>query len=298
MNNPNALKTLWTDALANAEAPCGVSLREHLLEVHRLHPGFTEGCATKCRDAQRRTSYEWLCDVVDPARHRRILDLACGSGFLLELCRDRFPAAETLAGVDMSQAELALAEKRLAGKGVMLRECFAQDLSFADAGSFDAVLCHWALTLMDPVEPVLREVDRVLAPGGVFAAVVDGDPADAPGYAEINDLVFKYVREELPTYGDQSLGDPRTRNPDALATLAGDFFASAEVNVETSVFTLEGPVAAIAEEAVGFFYAAFVLPPPGRASLLAEVKAFFEATAFDGAAVFSLPVSRLRVERA
>ncbi len=295
MKNHSALRTTWTDALENEDAPCGLSLREHLLEVHRLHPGFTEGCATRCKDAEGRTSYEWLCDIVDPTRHRRIMDLACGSGYLLALCRERFPLTEALVGVDMSAAELALAEERLGAKGVMLHEGLAQDLSFIQSGSTDAVLCHWALTLMDPVEPVLREIDRILSPGGVFAAIVDGDPAQAPGYAAINEVVFKHVRKELPTYGDQDLGDPRTRTPDTLAMLADSVFENAQVEIETSIFTLEGPAGSLAEKAVGFFYAAFVLQPSGRARLLAEVTSILEANARNGMAVFSLPVCRLCV---
>ncbi len=294
MTRNNALQTTWMDALARAETPCRASLREHLLEVHRLHPGFTEGCATKCKDAQGRVSYEWLCDVVDPARHRRILDLACGSGFLLALCRDRFPTAE-LIGVDMSPAELALAETRLTGKDVALREGLAQDLSFAEPQSVDALLCHWALTLMDPIEPVLREIERVMARGGVFAAVVDGDPATAPGYTTINDLVFKHVRQELPTYGDERIGDPRTRIPEQLAALASGVFRDADVTKENAVFALEGPSDALATQAVDFFYAAFVLPPASRARLLAEVEAFLDDNAVEGVARFSMPVCRLNV---
>lgn len=295
MKIESAIRTSWTDALENNEEPCLNSLREHLLEVHRRHPGFTEGCATKCKDAAGRTSYEWLCDVIGPARHPRILDLACGGGFLLEQCHARYPDADALAGVDMSPAELALARTRLAGKDVALHEGLAQDLSFAETGSFDAVLCHWALTLMDPVEPVFREVERVLASGGVFAAIVDGDPAGSPGYAAINDLVFKYVRTELPTYGDQDLGDPRTRTPQTLAALVRSLFATADVSVETSIFSLSGVPEALAEEAAGFFYAAFILPTPVRARLLSELTALFEENAEDGTARFLMPVCRLIV---
>jgi ubiquinone/menaquinone biosynthesis C-methylase UbiE len=295
MESDSAITTSWTEALEADEVPCPISLRTHLLEVHRRYPGFTEGCATKCKDSAGHTSYEWLCDVIDPARHRSILDLACGSGFLLELCRARFPQVDTLTGVDMSPAELALARRRLSGKDVTLHERLAQDLSFAKRGSLDAVLCHWALTLMDPIEPVLREIDRVLAPGGVFTAIVDGDPAAAPGYAEINDLVFQYVRMELPTYGDHDLGDPRTRTPRSLAMLARSVFKTTDVSVETSTFTLEGKPASLALEAAGFFYAAYILPAAARKRLLTDLAAFFHANAKDGVAAFCMPVCRLVV---
>ncbi len=295
MKSDTAVTTAWTAALARNEPPSARALKEHLLEVHRRNPGFTESCATRCRDAAGRTSYRWLCDAMALIRQPRILDLACGSGVLLDVCRMQRPDARALVGVDMSAAELALARARLAGRGVTLHQGLAQDLSFAGRATFDAVLCHWALTLMDPIEPVLREVARVLAPGGVFAAVVDGDPAVAPGYAAVNDVVFKHVQRELPGYGDHDLGDPRTRTPEALAALAEGVFAGADVGVETSAFALTGPPDLLAKEAAGFFYAAFVLPPPAQARLHGELTTFFAARAAGDDARFVMPICRLIV---
>ncbi|MEM6649896.1 MAG: class I SAM-dependent methyltransferase [Pseudomonadota bacterium] len=233
--------------------------------------------------------------MVEPTRHHRVLDLACGSGVLLDLCHTRFANLTSLMGVDMSADELALARERLGGKDVVLHEALAQNLKFAPPQSVDAVLCHWALTLMDPVEPVLEEIDRILSPGGVFSAVVDGDPAAAPGYEAVNDLIFQYVREELPTYGDQDLGDPRTRTPETLATLANSVFDTANVSVETSVFSLQGAPEVVAKEAAGFFYAAFVLPAPARAQLLEELAELLQKNASEGTAKFFMPVCRLVV---
>ena len=112
MGSDSAVTTSWTDALKADEVPCPISVQKHLLEVHHCYPGFTESCAAQCKDLAGQTSYEWLCNVIDPMRHRNILDLACGSGVLLELCRARFPQ-HTLIGIDMSPAELALARRRL-----------------------------------------------------------------------------------------------------------------------------------------------------------------------------------------
>ena len=66
----------------------------------------------------------------------------------------------------MSADELALAAVRLPPERVSLHCAIAQDLGFLDDGSVGAVLCHWALTLMQPVQPVLQEVKRVLAADG------------------------------------------------------------------------------------------------------------------------------------
>ena len=176
------LRTDWTRLVGGGTAPDADALRGHLRSIHRDNAGFTERCAGQCRDAAGRTTYDWLMAAVDPVAHHSVLDLACGSGALLALCDAGLPATTRLAGLDMSPDELDLAHKRLPAGRARLIEGRAQHLdAFAD-GSVDAVLCHWALTLMDPVQPVLAEIARVLDPRGRFAAIVDGPMALAPGY--------------------------------------------------------------------------------------------------------------------
>ncbi|WP_371039531.1 class I SAM-dependent methyltransferase, partial [Rhodosalinus sp. FB01] len=105
-----------------------------------------------------------------------------------QLCHATLPGALRLVGVDMSPDELALARARLPEGRARLIEAQAQRLDALADGAVDVALCHWALTLMDPVAPVLEEVARVLAPGGRFAALVDGPMEAAPGYADVHDL--------------------------------------------------------------------------------------------------------------
>ncbi len=184
------LRTEWTDALVRGVAPDSAALRAHLRAVHHDHAGFTDECAGDCRDAQGRTSYEWLAEAIDPTNCRALLDVACGSGPLLGLCADVLPATTRLIGVDISPDELALASRRLPPGRAELLEGQAQSLDGLADGSIDVALCHWALTLMDPIAPVLAEIDRVLAPGGRFAAIIDGPPDAAQGYAAVHDLIY------------------------------------------------------------------------------------------------------------
>ncbi len=65
------------------------------------------------------------------------------------------------------------------GDSVVLVLAEAQKIPLGDA-SADAVLCHMALMLMLPIEPVIGEIHRVLAPGGIFAAV-SGTPKRRAG---------------------------------------------------------------------------------------------------------------------
>ena len=288
----------WTDAVARGAAPDPAALRDHLRRVHREHAGFTEGCAARCRDTAGRSSYEWLVDAVDPLAHRSVLDVACGSGPLLEICHRRFAPGTTLIGVDMSPEELALARARLPTSRARLIEARAQALDMLPDASVDVALCHWALTLMDPVAPVLAEVARVVGPDGRFAAIVDGPMDAAPGYADAHDLIYGHVRAELPRYGTTELGDPRVRDAGSLESLVADAFPDASVTVEANLVSMQGPAERIAEEAAGFFYAAFVLPDARRAAMLDELTALVRANDASGAGGrFVMPINRLVVRR-
>ena len=290
------LRTEWTDALVRGAAPDPEALRAHLRAVHHDHAGFTESCATLCRDAEGRTTYDWLAEAVDPGRHRSVLDLACGSGVLLELCHETLPPETRLFGIDMSPAELALARARLPERRARLVEAEAQRMDFlADAG-VDVVLCHWALTLMDPVAPVLAEIARALAPGGRFAALVDGPMDAAPGYGAVHDLIYGHVQAALPAYGTVELGDPRVRSAEELLALTRAAFPGAGIRIETRVVTMSGPPETLAREAAVFFYAAFVLSPRARLRMLADLAGLLSATARDGAPRFAMPVNRLVVD--
>lgn len=268
----------------------GALLRAHLNAVHERAAGFTEACAANCRNAAGLNSYEWLSQAVQPPRGGHVLDLACGSGVLLEECRDRYGAGVALSGVDMSPDELILARDRLADADVALHEGLAQSLGFAGDAEFDAVLCHWALTLMDPLEPVLAEIARVLKPGGVFAAIVDGPTETARGYGELCTLIDSHVRAARPDYAE--LGDPRARDGAALAQLVSDLLPKARVTVESDVFAMEGAPERLAAETAGFFYSSFVLSEDGRRALLNDLASFFATT---GAGRYEMPVNRLRV---
>lgn len=287
--------TPWSQCLQRGERPSRSELREHLLEVHRQHPGFTEACAARCRDSSGRNSYEWLAEVVDPARDRTVLDLACGSGALTALCHERFGGQVKLIGVDMSADELALARRRVPDPAVVLHCGMAQEMGFIADHSIDAVICHWALTLMDPIEPVLAELRRVLRPNGILAAIVDGDMSTASGYEELHDLVYGWVQREHPGYGEIDLGDARVRTTAALADLVESSFPGADVSIEAAVVNQLGASDALAREVAGFFYAAFVLPPASRSQMLREIESLFARQGRDGLGGFSMPINRLVV---
>ena len=298
INNQKGLNSIWTDSLARNLHPDGNALVDHLRTVHQEHAGFTEACASSCRDEAGRNSYEWLAELVPDNEGLRVLDLACGSGPLLKILFDRNKNLN-LKGIDMCPEELALAKTRLINSGVNLIESKAQNLTAINDNSIDIVLCHWALTLMDPIAPVLDEVRRVLTSEGRFAALVDGPMNAAPGYTEVHDLIYSYVQEEIPSYGEIDLGDPRIRGSESLSNLVHKAFPEANVTIETNVVSMEGPVTQVAEIAAGFFYAAFVLKPEKRKLMITSLSNILaiskESTDAERQGRFSMPISRLLV---
>ena len=300
VNAKSGLSSIWTDSLANNQQPCDKALLAHLRTVHQNNAGFTEKCASSCRDKAGRNSYEWLAEIVPDVDGIRVLDLACGSGPLLKILYDRNKKFK-LKGADISPEELELAKARLPKGSVDLFELKAQNLSAIDDNSIDVVLCHWALTLMNPITPVLNEIRRVLSSGGKFAALVNGPMDAAPGYNDVYNLIYKYVQAKLPRYGEIDLGDPRIRSTDSLKNLLSEAFPDANINIKTNVVSVEGPVGEVAETTAGFFYASFILPPETRRILLSELSNLLVVSKQSGdqerQGRFSMPINRLVVTK-
>ena len=300
VNSKSGLRSIWTDSLANNQQPGDKALLAHLRTVHQNNAGFTEKCASSCRDKAGRNSYEWLAEIVPDVDGIRVLDLACGSGPLLKILYDRNKKFK-LKGADISPEELELAKARLPNGSVDLLELKAQNLTAIDDSSIDVVLCHWALTLMNPITPVLNEILRVLSSGGKFAALVNGPMDAAPGYNDVYNLIYKYVQAKLPRYGEIDLGDPRIRSTESLKNLLIEAFPDANISIETSMVSMEGPVAEVAETTAGFFYASFILSPETREVMLSKLSDLLtiskQSRDLERQGRFSMPINRLVITK-
>src|SRR5205807_9908645 len=101
-----------------------------------------------------------------------VLDVATGTGAVAEeLARAKRCA---VIGVDQSDEMLAIARRRL--PQLEFVEASADDLPFDD-GSFDALTFTYLLRYVDDPVATLRELARVVRPGGTIASLEFGIPA-------------------------------------------------------------------------------------------------------------------------
>jgi SAM-dependent methyltransferase len=133
-----------------------------------------------------------------PAPGERVLDVACGTGLLSFAAAVAVGPAGAVIGVDLSGRMVEAASARARHRGIDGAEFLRMDaeaLVFADA-SFDVALCGLGLMYLPDAERALREMRRVLRPGGRMAAAVWGDRA-ACGWASVFEIVDAEVRSEV-----------------------------------------------------------------------------------------------------
>ena len=297
MNESLAIASDWTRQIGNGIKPSSIALRDHLNTVHNANTGFTEACAWNSRDANGKNSYQLLADIIDLKYHSDVLDLGCGSGVLLELCDQRFETKLKLSGIDMSNAELELARQRLVHTDAKLYQGIAQNIDFIPDSSFDVILCHWALTLMDPVIPALTAIKRILRDNGVFAAIIDGDRETEPTYTEVHNIIYKYVQQEYPDYGMLDLGDPRIRTTNELRDLLIKKFDTADIEITPVLLSLIDKPYILARKASGFFYASFVLSAMAHRDMLFELEDYFAQLPDGENSRFNMPVNKLVIRQ-
>lgn len=112
---------------------------------------------------------------------KRLLDIGCGTGLILDLTHDLF---EELDGIDITPEMLERIKPR---PNVRAQLASAEEIPFADS-TFDAITAYSVLHHIENLAPVFREVRRTLKPGGFFYA--DESPSQA--YLE---CLFKLRRD-------------------------------------------------------------------------------------------------------
>ncbi len=113
----------------------------------------------------------------------RVLDVGCGEG---QVARHLAAHGVEVVGLDPTRSQIEVARDRAGGPHYARSR--AEALPCRDA-AFDAVLLCLAIEHVDGFEATIREVARVLAPGGHFLFVLCHPLLQAPGAAWIDDRV-------------------------------------------------------------------------------------------------------------
>src|SRR4029077_8814452 len=126
----------------------------------------------------------------------RILDAGCGSGRnMVELSR-----YGTVSAIEVSPASVALARERCAGEVV---EGSVLEMPFADA-SFDLAASLDVIEHLEDDVGALRELRRVVAPGGCLLATVPAYQWLWSGHDEVNHHHRRYTRASLARAGEHA----------------------------------------------------------------------------------------------
>lgn len=126
---------------------------------------------------------QWASRVADAAQvqpGQRVLDVGCGTGILAREIASRIGTIGRVVGIDPSPGMLAVA-KHLA-PAVEWREGVAESLPFPDQ-SFEAVVSQFAFMFFTDRRQALRDMLRVLAPGGRLTVAVWDALDNIPAYA-------------------------------------------------------------------------------------------------------------------
>ena len=147
---------------------------------------------------QLKPAQDLLLDMADLHPGENVLDIACGTGLVSFEALSRVKPNGSLTGTDISDKMVEIASTIAARNGedrAHFERMDAEELSYENE-SFNVALC--ALGLMYVPDPLkaLREMCRILKPGGRAVAAVWGKRSNC-GWADIFEIVDQHVASEV-----------------------------------------------------------------------------------------------------
>jgi ubiquinone/menaquinone biosynthesis C-methylase UbiE len=147
------------------------------------------------------------------ASGERVLDLACGSGLVAFRAKDAVGPHGQVVGVDLSGQMIDAARRRVEERKVRnasFERMDAEHLQLPDA-SFDVALCALGLMYMPDPERAVREIRRVLRPGGRMLVAVWGERSRC-GWSALFPIVDAEVASDVcPLFFRLGQGDTLVR---------------------------------------------------------------------------------------
>jgi len=154
-----------------------------------------------------------LLETLELAPGMRVADVACGTGVLTLAAAEAVGPTGAALGIDLNPGMLAVARRK--APAIEWIEAPAEDLPIESA-SCDAVVSQFGLMFFGDRRAALREMWRVLRPGGDLAVAVWDSLERNPGYAAATRLLDRTFGREV---GDQLRAPYALGDADALRSL-------------------------------------------------------------------------------
>jgi SAM-dependent methyltransferase len=155
-----------------------------------------------------------VLNAIGMQKWTRLVDVACGTGVLARAAARRVGPKGLVVGVDPNRGMLEVARNRAhvhdrTSTGVTWLEARAGVMPFLDE-TFDAVACQFGLMYFEDKVAAIREMLRILRPGGRLALTVWDALEVCPGFRAEAQLLSRFVGPELAgeSWTPFSLGDP------------------------------------------------------------------------------------------
>ncbi len=170
-----------------------------------------------------------LLNAVRLQSGERVLDIACGTGFVARQAAECVGEAGTVTGVDINVGMLAMAKAATANSAALTidwREADVSALPYPD-GSFDVALCQQGLQFFPDRLGALQEIRRILVPGGRIGLSVWGSLEENPYFLAVEVAIRRHVSDAAASglRNPHTLADPE----EVRATITKSGFEDVDV---------------------------------------------------------------------
>ena len=178
------------------------------------------GSAAAIYEAQKvpaifRPLAEATLDAISLGRDDALLDVACGTGIVARTARLRFGSAPRVVGVDLNAGMIATA-RNLGDEVSKSCEWHVADVTMMpfEPETFSVAICQQGIQFFPDEIAALREIKRVLRPGGRVVLSVWSGPSDL--FKALAAALSRHVSEEV---GERSLAPFRYSRASAIGSM-------------------------------------------------------------------------------
>lgn len=149
---------------------------------------------------------ELTLDEVNLSSGDRVLDVACGTGIVARVAKERLGNTGHVAGIDVSPDMLAVA--RAVAAGIDWREGNASSLPLAQGEEFDIVVCQQGLQFFPDKVQAVSQMRRALADHGRLAVATWRSDDEILFFRELRRVAERHlgaITDQRYSFGDATL---------------------------------------------------------------------------------------------